>query len=355
MAGVDELAAPSERLRRQASHHRGDLYGHLMLAMADDYEAGGPVAAVYRGHERAPSGSLLSLRVLAGLFRLVLTGRAQELARFYPCLGGTADPAEAWPAVREVMAAHVPELRAALDVPPQTNEVGRSRALLVGVCEAVRRTGRRRVRLFEVGASAGLNLLVDQIRFETASWSLGPPDSPLVLRDGFEGDFQPARFDIVSRRGCDRVPVDVSSPEGRLRLRSFVWPWQVARHQSLTAALELALRAGSRLRQPVNVEPADAGAWLERVFDALPEPGDPAEVCVVWHSITRLYWEPAEQARAAAAIAAARSRRAVVEVAMEYPQSAPGAPTGWPAELTVDGDRLGTVGDHGIPVRLDRR
>lgn len=351
MAGVDELAPPSERLRRQASHHRGDLYGHLMLAMADDYDAGGPVAAIYRGQERAPSGSMLSLRVLAGLFRLVLTGHAQQLARFYPCLGGTADPAEAWPAVREVLAAHVPELRGALDIPPQTNEVGRSRALLVGICEAVRRTGRRHVRLFEVGASAGLNLLVDRIRFETASWSLGPVDSPLVVRDGFEGEFQPAGFDIVSRRGCDRSPVDVSSAEGRLRLRSFVWPWQVARHENLTAALELA----RSLSQPVSVEPADAGAWLERVFDELPEPGDPAEVCVVWHSITRLYWEPAEQARAAAALAAARRQRAVVEVAMEYPQSAHGEPTGWPAELTVDGQRLGTVGDHGIPVSLDRR
>ena len=68
----------------------------------------------------------------------MLTDQAPELVRFYPCLGGQDDPAQAWPVLREVIAAHPDELRAALEVPPQTNEVGRSVALLAGLFDVVR-------------------------------------------------------------------------------------------------------------------------------------------------------------------------------------------------------------------------
>ena len=59
----------------EASH----LYGHAMRGMADDWEAGGPVRTVCAGYEQAPPGSALPLRLLAGVFRLVLTDQAPEL------------------------------------------------------------------------------------------------------------------------------------------------------------------------------------------------------------------------------------------------------------------------------------
>ena len=49
-------------------------------------------------------------------------------------------------------------------------------------------------------------------------------------------------FEIVSRRGCDLYPVDAASEEGALRLRSFVWPFQVGRHERLSGALAVARR-----------------------------------------------------------------------------------------------------------------
>jgi hypothetical protein len=64
------------------------------------------------------AGAVIQLRLLAGVFRLVLTGRAPELVRFYPCLGGTAPPSQAWPVMRNVIAAHIDELHAALAVAP---------------------------------------------------------------------------------------------------------------------------------------------------------------------------------------------------------------------------------------------
>jgi hypothetical protein len=128
--------------------------------MADDWDAGGPVREVCRGYEHAPRGAVVHLRLLAGVFRLVLTGRAPELVRFYPCLGGTAPASQVWPVMRHEIGAHVEEMHAALAVPPQTNEVGRSAALLAGLFDLVATSGVRRIRLLELGASAGLNLLL---------------------------------------------------------------------------------------------------------------------------------------------------------------------------------------------------
>ncbi len=323
------------------------LYGHLMRAMADDWEAGGPVRDICRGWEDAPQGAVVQLRLLGGLFRLVLTDRAPELVPFYPCLGGNEAPAEAWPHVRRVLGGHVPELRRALDVAPQTNETGRSTALLVGLFDVVRRCGLTKVRLLEPGASAGLNLLVDHFRFESPTWVFGPDESALRLVDAVVGPVIAMPFEIVERRGCDLAPVDATTPEGQLTLRSFVWPFHVERHERLTQALDIARQ------HPVTVDRAGAGEWLEEQLSA-PAPDD--VVTVVWQSITQQYWPSDETARVDAAMARAAKSQRVARVAMEFHERAT-------AELTVDlaaadGSglegpvRLGEVGDHGPPVTL---
>ncbi len=339
----------ADRMRR----HAGDdthLYAHLMRAMATDWEEGGPVRAICVGWEDAPHGSVVQLRLLAGLFRIVLTGRAVPLEPFYPCLGGQVDPTRAWPAVRRVLSANVEELREALAIAPQTNEVGRSNALLAGILAAITRSGLRRVRLLEPGASAGLNLLVDRFRFVNAGWAYGPEDSPVLLADGVRGVVQPVDFDVVERRGCDLAPVGTSSADGQLRLRSFVWPFHVERHARLSAALRVAAD------EPPVVDVAAAGEWLERELVGECS-GD--VLTVVWQSITRLYWPADETARVAAAISEAATRRPIAHVCMEYdsagPDAGPSLTLTWSrgngAPPTVE--RLGTVGDHGFPVTLE--
>ena len=52
--------------------------------------------------------------------------------------------------MRNVIAAHIDELHAALAVAPQTNEVGRSVALLAGLFDLVGASGVRRIRLLEL-------------------------------------------------------------------------------------------------------------------------------------------------------------------------------------------------------------
>lgn len=339
----------ADRMRR----HAGDaehLYGHLMRAMADDWDTGGPVREVCAGWESSPTGWVIQLRLLGGVFRIVLTGRAPELVPYYPCLGGRADPAEAWPVARAVIAAHVDELRKGLTIAPQTNEVGRANALLLGLFLVVERTRRSRVRLLEPGSSAGLNLLVDKYRFVNPGWTYGPTESPVVLSGAVEGEVRPIPFEIVDRRGCDVSPVDVTSEEGRLRLRSFVWPFHVERHQRLAGALAIAQDS------PPVVDRNSAADWLE---GRLSEYSPHDVITVVWQSITRQYWPTEEVARVESAIQAAAERSPIAHVSMEYPETA----AAYPAELTVSWsagseqpslthERLGTVGDHGFPVTL---
>ncbi len=357
MVGFDRGTTLAERFRAHAGEQT-HLYGHLLRAMADDLDAGGPVREVVRGYEQAPTGAVIQLRLLAGLFRLVLTDRAPELRPYYACLGGHAPPETAWAAARPVVAEHVEELHAALAIAPQTNEVGRSVALLVGLLDLAAATGCTRVRLLELGASAGLNQLLGRFHVAGDGWSWGPPASPVQLLEAVQGPTErlgvppppAARLEIVDARGCDLDPVDATSPEGRLRLTSFVWPFDVHRHERLAGALQLAAA------HPPVVDRASAAPWLDTQLAGDP---DPDVLTVVWHSITQLYWPASEIAAVAAGLSAYGQRHRVGEVSMEYSAD---SDRGEPPELRTvlwagDGSparerRLGTAHDHGIPVRL---
>jgi len=356
-AGTATLA---DQFRDHASRMRG-LYQVLLHELADDWDAGGVVRRICQDWADAPASAVVQLRLLAGVHRLVLSGRAPELASFYPNLGGGADPRDAWPVFRQALTEHAEELRAALAVAPQTNEPGRSAPLLAGIFDAVRRSGLERVRLLEPGASAGLNLLVDRFRIGGEQWWSGPADSPVQLAGAVHGAARPVDYTIVARRGCDLAPVDPGSEDGRLRLASFVWPHHVERFQRLQAALRIAAE------HPAPVDQAAAAGWLA---ERLAEPVDDGVLTVVWHSVTRQYWPAAEIEATRRALDGARGRTPIAHIAMEFSAfGGEGSASGReyrPAELTVQLSMpggladpapvlLGTVADHGVPVRLAPR
>ena len=324
--------------------HTDHLYGALLAEMADDWEVGGVTREIFDGWEDAPARQFPQLRMLAGLFRIVLRGDAPQLEGFYPALGGDLDHHDAWAVVRPVLGAHVDELHESLREAPQTNEPARTVALLVGLAEAVRRTGLRRVRLLEPGASAGLGLLVDHYRFVGDGWAAGPVDSRLVVERCAAAGFTPEAVDVVDRRGCDVAPVDAATDEGAAYLTSFVWPWQLDRHARLAAALQVVRE------HPVAVDRAPASTW---VAERLADPVDDDVLTVVWHSVTRLYWPAEETAAMTAAVDEARTRIPLVHVAMEHdwPEPGSGDDPGLPL-VTVDDDVLATCDHHGPPLRL---
>lgn len=348
----------ADRFRAHAGSSQ-HLYGYAMRGMAEDWESGGPVREICAGYEDAPNGAVIQLRLLAGLFRLALAGNAPELQPYYACLGGDRPPSQGWPVMLEVMAAHVPELHEALRTAPQTNEVGRSAALLTGLFDLVAETGRHRVRLLELGSSAGLNLLIDYIGYSGTAWRWGPMSSPLQLRGAIEGAVRIQPFTVVERAGCDLLPVDANSLEGRQLLTSFVWPFDLHRHARLAAAFRLAAA------HPLRVDQASAGGWLpERLAET---PDDPEVLTVVWQSITQLYWTPEEIETVDQVVTEHGRQHTLARVVMEYdpdPMLAGGlvpAPhTTKPSVQTLllrpgtepRHRRLGTVHDHGIPVRL---
>lgn len=326
--------------------HREHLYGVLLAEIADDIDAGGPSADVLRDRMDAPRSDAVHLRLLAGIFRVVLRGEAPELEPFYPCLGGDRPPEEAWPHVRALLASHTEELRAALDLAPQTNEVGRSANLAVGLFHAVRRHGLSRIRLLEPGASAGLNLNVDRYRFSGPGWSWGPATSPVAIDTGADG-LLPEELVVLERRGCDLSPVDAATPEGARRLTSFVWPFDLPRHARLAAALDVVRR------HPVTVDRAPASTWVR---ERLAEPVDDDVLSVVWTSITQQYWPVSETEAVEEAVDGARGRIPVAHVSLEGvpPMQLPGG-YDWVRhgpDTRVDGELVARSSHHGPPIRL---
>lgn len=326
---MNEEASLSAQFRAHFGR-REHLYAVLLDELARDLDAEGPTAQICADHMGARRGDAIQLRLLAGIFRIVLRGEAPDLAPFYASLGGSADPEDAWPLLRPVLASHIPELRRALDLPPQTNEVGRSACLAVGLFEAVRRHGLRRVRLLEPGASAGLNLNVDRYRIIGPDWSWGATDSPLILDTAAQG-VRPEAVKIVERRGCDLSPVDVSTPDGAAYLTSFVWPFDLERHDRLAAAIEV---VGGH---SVTVDRAPASTWVR---EQLARPVADDVLTVIWQSITAQYWPTSEREAVTAAVAEARARIPLAHVSME----------GLPPPLTSDGY---AVEQHGPATRVD--
>ena len=254
------------------------LYGGLLERAAGDVEAAGPVARVLDGRA-ASNASALGLRLMGSVHRLVLSGEAPALARWYPSAGGRADPEGAWPVFRALVEDRFGEVQAGLDRPVQTNEVGRSAALVGGFLEVARVTGLP-LRVLEVGASAGLNLRWDRFRYEARGLTWGPAGSPVRLCS-YNSDV-PLPFDVdaqvVDRAGCDASPVDATTEDGRLTLLSYVWPDQAQRLRLLKAAFAVAAEV------PAPVEAGDAAAWTGARFTA-----EPGVATVLYHSIVMQY------------------------------------------------------------------
>jgi hypothetical protein len=273
------------------------LYRELLDLAAEDVRAGGPVWSVLERHADDPASSMLPLRLMGAVHRVVLQGRAPDLARHYPSAGGKPG-AEAWQAFRATVVEHAARLIDMVRQPVQTNEVGRSAALLGGFLTVSLET-ELPLRVLEIGASAGLNLRWDRYRYDTPHGSWGDPASPVRLANFLIDGRLPldARAEILERRGCDADPVNPGTEEGRLTLLSFVWPDQLARIQRLRGALATAVDV------PAPVDAEDAAAWLEHRLR--PNPGS---ATVVFHSVVWQYLGDDAQARVRAAVAASGVR-----------------------------------------------
>lgn len=322
------------------------MYGELFELVASDVAAGGVFATILAGREDAPSRHAVPLRLLGGLHRLVLDGRAPELRRWYPSVGGTWDAEAAWAVILGTAADHAESLRAALDQPPQTNEVGRSAALIGGLLRLNREIDLP-VRLYEIGSSAGLNMRADhyQYRYDGGRW--GPAGSPVTIDDAWRGALPPGgTVRIVERTGYDIAPIDVTEPDGELTVLSYVWPDQAVRLERLRGAIAVARTVPAGLHRKTAGE---AVGGLTLADGAL---------TVLWHSITWQYLSDHERAAVRDGIevlgAEAGAGSPFAHLTLEPARDGPGGPIKflvrarrWPGgELAV----LGECHPHGPPV-----
>lgn len=277
---ADRLVRHAEWLRKGG---RSPLYWELMLGAAASARAGGVVAAVFAEDDLAP-GSVPALRLLAVVHFLVLSDRAPELAAYFPSAGGTLSPVGAWAAAERAINANFEEVRERARRPVQTNEPGRCTALYGALLWLAERH-RMPVRLLELGASAGLNLIPDRYAYQVSGAWLGRPGSGVRFVEPWVGSPVPdpsaasALLSVRERRGCDPAPLDLRTAEGRLTAMSYIWPDETERLARLGRAID------EWLAEPVAVEREVASRWLAGGA------ADPREgnVTVVWQSVVRQY------------------------------------------------------------------
>lgn len=337
----------SARFRRHVDalvrSERSPLYIRLMRAAADDIDAGGVVARLFAGIS-TPPGSVPQLRLMGALHYLVLAGHAPTLAAFYPSAGGDRPVDDVWPVAEAVMEEQFDQVRARLDRTVQTNEPGRSAVLFAGLLWLTDRH-RRPIRLLEIGASAGLNLIADRYCYVVDGHELGDPASPLRFVEPWtppppiDLEATASAVRIVARAGCDLSPLDPTHGDDQLTLLSYIWPDELHRIDRMRAALSVAAEG------PIPIAARSASEWLP---DALATARD-GELTVVWHSVMRQYVAPEEWAAIERALEGrpgavrlsmepARDRRARMQLTVCDPISA--------LEVT-----LAICDDHGLPIR----
>ena len=251
------------------------LYEHLATRIADELW----IPALISRHNRSSFAAVLFLDCVR---EITLAEPDLPLARRYEEIVDGADPLDPdpWPLFRELVAERRDELATLLETRAiQTNEVGRSAALLPAFSAVAERFDRP-LALIEIGCSAGLNLFFDRFHIDYGeAGSVGPVDSPVRLTCAVRGELRPpipaAAPRVVSRLGLDLSPIDVTDPVATRWLEACVWPDVPHRLERLRAAIELArldppeLRAGNAVdlvTDAVRAVPEDAVACLDSTW-----------------------------------------------------------------------------------------
>ena len=159
----------------------------------------------------------------------------------------------------------------------QTNEVGRCAVLLPAMPAGP-------LALVEVGASAGLCLLLDKYRYDYGSLQIGDNESPVRLRCRLLGYSRPRITvpQVVWRYGLDTAPVDLDDPSDVRWLRACVWPDHTDRRERLEAAIDVGRQHSQSVRHGDLVDD------LPKVLQEAPTDA----TLVVFHSAVFPYVDP---------------------------------------------------------------
>jgi len=263
----------------------------LCRLLGERIAAASPLGQTLDSWPTDPATDALVLRLTGGLHAAARSGTAPALQALYPP-APTPAPDALWAAVQPILEA--PAFAPWLQSAPQTNEVGRSGALAPAMLVAAAQTGLP-LALFELGASAGLNLFPDHFALRLGGVSAGDPLSALVIQPQWQGADPPAvPLLIASREGVDLNPLSVASAADVTRMLAYVWPDQPERLERMQRAIAIAA-----LNPPLLVS-GDAAAYVEQRIR--PRRG---VTTLLFHSIAFQYFPPETQGRITAHVQAA--------------------------------------------------
>lgn len=266
----------------------------LLTILAEDWPSGTPLANKCVGFsgDLGPAGVSLPLRIAGGLHALVLNG--DDLSAVYPPndVPDAALRAEVLSALNRQNAF----LTEWIDSPPQTNEIRRSGALIAGA-HVVADWSDLPIRLSELGASGGLNLMWDHYALDLGPLGrFGPPEAVVTLAPDWTGPPPPAARPVIAeRRGVDLRPQDPTNARDLLRLTAYLWPDQPER-------LAMTRKAAAIAKAPIDA--GDAIDWLEKRLADAPD----GQVHLIQNTVAWQYFPPPAQARGLALIEAAGTR-----------------------------------------------
>lgn len=248
----------------------------LLLRMKADLESGGIIHDLVGDWPTNPRADALGLRLAGALHYAVLSGKAPSLADVYPKSDTGWHMDLIWPVAAQFLRDNTDWVTAFLNLPPQTNETRRAFMLLIGLKHVARRFGMP-VHFLELGASAGLNQNFDAFFYQTDHWQWGEPASPMKVTTRWNGPAPDLEAPLIlhERKACDQNPLDLSDPDTRMRLKSYVWADQTERLTRFDAAADLAVVRNT------TVDKADAADWIRRELANRPD----GMVTVVFHSV----------------------------------------------------------------------
>jgi hypothetical protein len=270
VAATDDDSARRFADFSSTAHPRAPLYVALSAAIARDPELAGLL-------RDAPETQRMPVLLFACIHALVLDEPDHELAEWYPNL----TPDHRSPTDRALVPTFerfVDEHRSRLSEllatrTTQTNEVGRCGLFLPAFGLIADEVGP--IAHLDVGASGGLNLLLDRFQFRYTSDGrithlVGGP-SAVVVTVATTGDVPIPRTlpSIVARCGVDRQPIDVTDDVEARWLEACVWPDQPERFHRLVAAIDIARSA------PPELLAGDAVASLAPAIERLGGRGHP--------------------------------------------------------------------------------
>lgn len=223
-----------------------------------------------------PASSAMAMRFNAALHALAQRNALPELSALYRDRKGDFDSA-----IGAALTAEDAFIAEWMQVPPQTNEVGRAATLLSALMVVHGETGGLPFELLEIGSSSGLNLNLAYYSYDMGGILAGMQDSPVRIAPKWLGPPPPfAPVELVDTRGVDLQPLDPSDEAVRERLLSYIWADEPARAERLQQALNMALR------YPPQVERDNAVHWLDM---QLREPQPAGRCRVVFHSMVLQY------------------------------------------------------------------